>query len=59
MFKFTFKFTLPFTSTGISLGGHNLGTCYAMKLKFGMLTYPDLSIQLCASCLWVMPWVGA
>ena len=31
MFKFTYKLTLT------DLGGHNLGTYYARKLKFRML----------------------
>ena len=30
----------------ISLGGHNLGTFYAMKLRFGM-QHPDQKLQLC------------
>ena len=32
----SFRFTLTFTS-GVSLGGHSLGTFYARKLNFGML----------------------
>ena len=35
MFKFTIKFTLTYTS--VSTGGHNFGTFYGRKLKFGML----------------------
>ena len=36
MFKFTFYLTLAFMSAFL-LGGHNLGTFYARKLKFGKL----------------------
>ena len=38
---FTFKYTLTFTL----VGGDNLGTFYAKKLKFGMLL---TSLQFCA-----------
>ena len=30
----------------VFLGGHNLNTPYAKKLKFGM--YPELNLQFCA-----------
>ena len=43
MFKFIFKSTFKFSQAyseiyiHVSLGGHNLGTFYARKLKTGML----------------------